>query len=200
LAYQSAQKPGKSHSSRPITKIFISRILRDEACEVTGAKVVEIETAPGLEGGTTLTPPRALLAPESQSWSATVMALAMIYPEPEKGGRGKKSAALNCAETLSKPARFWQLWLACRTQEEIGAEVGLNPTDKNLRISGNSADLPENQNPSPSTWQTSTRRSTMSGSSRRSPAATTTTEAPRRKVCGRLHQPAATLPASGSAA
>jgi hypothetical protein len=27
------------------------------------------------------------------------MLLAMIYPEPEKGGRGRKSAAINCAET-----------------------------------------------------------------------------------------------------
>jgi hypothetical protein len=42
LAHQSARKPGKSHSSRPKRKIFISRILRDEAGVVTLAHSVEI--------------------------------------------------------------------------------------------------------------------------------------------------------------
>jgi hypothetical protein len=38
--------------------------------------------------------------------------------------------------------------LACWTQEEIAEEVGCDKTDKALRVSGNPADLPENQKPS----------------------------------------------------
>lgn len=37
------------------------------------------------------------------------------------------------------------MWLACYTQEEIAEAVGLNTTDKSLRVSGNSAELPKNQ-------------------------------------------------------
>ena len=37
------------------------------------------------------------------------------------------------------------MWLACHTQEEIAEAVGLNPTDKALRVSGNLEDLPKNQ-------------------------------------------------------
>lgn len=41
--------------------------------------------------------------------------------------------------------RIFDLWLACWTQEEIAADVGCDPTDKALRVSGNSEDLPKNQ-------------------------------------------------------
>ena len=37
------------------------------------------------------------------------------------------------------------MWLACHTQEEIAEAVGMDPTDRQLRISGNLEELPNNQ-------------------------------------------------------
>jgi hypothetical protein len=41
--------------------------------------------------------------------------------------------------------RIFDLWLACWTQQEIADELGLDATDKAVRVSGNVADLPKNQ-------------------------------------------------------
>ena len=41
--------------------------------------------------------------------------------------------------------RIFEMWMACHTQEQIAEAVGLHPTDKALRVSGNLADLPKNQ-------------------------------------------------------
>jgi hypothetical protein len=53
---------------------------------------------------TTNWPPRAFVADKSEHCDLTkgqrAMRLALLYPEPEKGGRGKKRAAGNGTETL----------------------------------------------------------------------------------------------------
>lgn len=45
----------------------------------------------------------------------------------------------------ARDRRIFDLWMQCWTQEQIAEAVGLHPTDKALRISGNLEDLPKNQ-------------------------------------------------------
>ena len=48
----------------------------------------------------------------------------------------------NC---FARERSIFEMWMACHTQEQIAEAVGLHPTDKALRVSGNLADLPKNQ-------------------------------------------------------
>lgn len=45
----------------------------------------------------------------------------------------------------AKEQRIFDMWMACRTQEEIAEAEGLHPNDKNVRVSGNLEDMPNNQ-------------------------------------------------------
>ncbi len=41
--------------------------------------------------------------------------------------------------------KIFDLWMRCYTQQEIADAVGCDPTDKILRVSGNTENLPKNQ-------------------------------------------------------
>jgi hypothetical protein len=66
----------------------------------------------------------ANLARRNLSKGQQAMALAMIYPEPEKGGRGKKSQALNCAESSGFSGRLLeQARTILRHSQELAQDV-----------------------------------------------------------------------------
>ena len=72
--------------------------------------------------------------------------LAKLLSVPERTLRGWLSRIDKDAKE-ARDKRIFDLWLACYTQEEIAKSVGVDTTDKILRVSGNLADLPNNQKP-----------------------------------------------------
>ena len=90
------------------------------------------------------------------------MARRIYHATPEREREAKKRALESILSVSDRTVREWlsridkdtkedrnrrifDMWLACYTQEEIANAVGLNPTDKAVRISGNLEDLPNYQ-------------------------------------------------------
>ena len=88
----------------------------------------------------------------------------IYHSTPERGRDAKKKQLAKWLSVSERTVRDWlsridkdtkearnnkilDLWMACNTQGEIAEAVGLNPTDKALRVSGNMVELPKNQKP-----------------------------------------------------